>query len=144
MNDRSSPRKVEEYIKTEYWACNVLGHRHKTQHSAASCMERRKGEAGELKKLKRNLSMIHGIVHEKQPFSAVSKAHFCSEPNVIKAVNSSLSKAWRFAKKNGGVPYPARTWKRTDLVNPELKKELDFLIEILKEKEVVLTKLVNS
>lgn len=143
MRRDSSPRKIEEYTKIEYWSCNVLGHRHKTEHSASACMERRKGEAGELKKLRRNLSMIHEIVVEKKPFSSVSKQHFCSEPNVIKAVNSSLNKAWKFAKTNGGIPYPQRTWKRTDLMNPELKNELDFLIGILEEQAVVLNKLVN-
>ena len=107
-------------------------------------MQRRKGEAGELKKLRRNLSMIRDIVVHHKPFSVVSREHFCSEPNVIKAVNSSLGRAWTFAKENGGAPYPRRVWKRTDLIDEKLGPELKFLLDILMEQEVKLEKLVES
>lgn len=75
--------------------------------------------------------------------SVISNAHFCSDPNVIKAVNSSLGKAWKFAHENGGIPYPNRTWKIPDFLESELMSELEFLVEILKETEVKLNELVK-
>jgi hypothetical protein len=86
--------------------------------------------------------MIQSI-REGKSFVQISKEHYCSDSNIIKAVNSSLNKAWKYAKQNGGNPYPVRTWKRSDLVNPEMRVELVFLLEILKEHEVKLTELLK-
>lgn len=142
MTEDIEPRRVEQYVKIAYWGCNVLGHKHQTKRSAASCILKRKGEAGELKKLKRNLSMLQSIADGKS-FVTISLEHHCSDSNVIKAVNSSINKAWKFANTSGGVPYKLRTWRRSDLTDQELKQELNFFIEILREYEVKLEKLLS-
>lgn len=143
MSGDIEPKKVTEYVKVEYWQCNVLGHRHRTKKSAAACMARHKGEAGELKKLTRNISMLKAV-RAGHTLSQIALSHYCSDTNVVKAINSSLKKAWRFARDNGGNPYELRSWRHPDLTNPDLQKELDFLNDILLEHEVKLQTLVKG
>lgn len=143
MTDGIEPKLEEDYIKIQYWKCNVLGHRHRSKHAAISCMTKRKGEAGELKKLHRNISMIEHL-RGGVSIQAISYKHNCSSPNVIKAVNSSLKKAWNFSHRHGGCPYPFRVWNIHEFEQQELQKELQFLLEILYEIEVKLKKLVNG
>jgi len=103
---------------------------------------KRKGESGELKKLRRNLSMLKSL-KEGKSLVDISKTHFCSDSNVTIAVNSSINRAWKIAMDLGGCPYKQRSWKRADFTDPDLKKELSFYIEILEEMEVKLTRLVS-
>jgi len=103
---------------------------------------RRKGESGELKKLKRNLSMIVDL-RKETPLVTIAKKHFCSDSNILQAVNSTLNKAWKFADDNGGAPYESRTWRRINFTDSALDKELEFLTSILMEMEVKLAKLVE-
>jgi hypothetical protein len=103
---------------------------------------RRKGESGDLKKLKRNLSMIADL-RKETPLVNIAKKHFCSDSNILQAVNSTLNKSWRFASENGGAPYEHRTWRRINFTNPDLVRELDYLVSILVEMEVKLIKLVE-
>lgn len=142
MPEDLQPRIAEDWVKVQYWECNVIGHRHRSRRSASACIMKRKGESGELKKLKRNLSMLHEL-KSGTSLVAISKTHFCSDANVTKAVNSSLTKAWKFAHKNGGCPYQQRSWKRDDFTNPERQKELMYFVDVLREMEVKLTKLVE-
>lgn len=142
MPEGLQPRRAEDWVKVQYWECNVLGHRHRNRRSAAACIMKRKGESGELKKLKRNLSMLHEL-KSGTSLVAISKTHFCSDANVTKAVNSSLTKAWKFASANSSCPYPHRSWKRDDFTNPKMQKELGYFVEVLSEMEVKLTKLVE-
>lgn len=136
------PRKVGEYIKIEFWKCNVVGHRHRTERSALACMSIKPGEAGELKKLKRNLAMLYKLRQYESP-TKIAKEHNCSDSNVVNAVNSSLKKAWRFANENGGNPYPRRGWLREDFVNDSLIPELNHYVGILLEMEVKLIKVLE-
>jgi hypothetical protein len=103
---------------------------------------RRKGESGELKKLKRNLSMIVDLKKET-PLVAIARKHFCSDSNILQAVNSTLNKAWLFADDSGGAPYERRTWRRINFTDSELDQELEFLTSILYEMRVKLEKLVE-
>jgi hypothetical protein len=103
---------------------------------------KRKGESGELKKLKRNLSMIESLARG-MPVSTIANDHHCTSPNVIKAANSSMVKAWKFAKENGGTPYRSRSWRVADFTEDTLKKERDFFLDILREMEVMLEALVK-
>ncbi|PNV83830.1 MAG: hypothetical protein C0610_16765 [Desulfobacteraceae bacterium] len=136
------PTLAEDWIKIQYWECNVLGHRHKTSRAAAACIVKRKGESGELKKLTRNLSMMR-CLRKGNSITSISKQHHCSDPNVIKAVNSSLNKAWNISQKNNGAPYDNRTWKIPDFTNPTRENELCFLIGILEEVEIKLKELTK-
>jgi len=136
------PRRAEDWVRVQYWECNVLGHRHRNRRSAAACIMKRKGESGELKKLKRNLSMLKEL-KQGQSLVAISRKHHCSDANVTKAVNSSLKKAWEFSKANGGSPYPIRSWKRSDFTDQKLQKELEFFISVLAEMEVKLIRLIE-
>ena len=143
MTEDIEPKLEEDYIRIQYWKCHVLGHRHKTKKAAASCMLKRKGEAGELKKLSRNISMIENL-RNGTSIQIISNTHNCSSPNVIKAVNSTLKKAWHYSEKNSGkCPYDLRIWHIHDFPKTELQAELNFLMEILYEMEVKLRKLVQ-
>lgn len=136
------PRQAEDWIKIQYWECNVLGHRHRSKRSASACIMIRKGETGELKKLRRNLSMLKDL-QKGESLVEISKKHFCSDSNVTIAVNSSINKAWKIFGVNGECPYPQRSWKRADFTNPELQQELNFFVAMLEEMEVKLIKLVD-
>lgn len=136
------PTLAEDWVKIQYWECNVLGHRHKTSRAAAACIVKRKGESGELKKLSRNLSMMRCLI-KGNSITSISKAHHCSDPNVIKAVNSSLTKAWKISDENGGAPYADRTWKIPDFTDEAKRPQLNYLMEILVEVEVKLKELTR-
>ena len=142
MTENIEPQLEEDWVKIEYWKCYVIGHRHRSKKAAASCMMKRKGEAGELKKLQRNLSMIE-CLRKGQPIQRISNSHNCSSPNVIKAVNSTLKKAWTFAQEHGGCPYPKRQWAIHDFPKEELQKELQFFLDLMYETEVTLKELVK-
>jgi len=105
-------------------------------------MMKRKGEAGELKKLKRNLAMLHKL-RQNESLTTISRSHFCSDSNVVNAVNSSLRKAWKFSNENGGNPYPRRSWLRDDFTNDMLVPELNFYVTVLLELEVKLIKVLT-
>jgi hypothetical protein len=137
------PTLSEDWVKIQYWECNVLGHRHKTSRAASACIIKRKGESGELKKLSRNLSMVR-CLRNGNSITSISKAHHCSDPNVIKAVNSSLTKAWKLAHARGGSPYPDRTWKIPDFTDKTKNNQLNFLMGILEEVEVKLKELTRD
>lgn len=102
---------------------------------------RRKGEAGELKKLERNIAILEGL-RKGVSFGELANKHNCSDSNIIKAANSCLTKAWRMANKQNSIPYKCKTWKREEFVDPTRKAELDCLMEILRETEVKLRELV--
>lgn len=142
MSQDLEPKLKEDWVKVEYWECNVLGHRHKSRKAAAACIMKRKGESGELKKLIRNLSMIESLSKGKS-VSTIANDHHCTSPNVIKAANSSMTKAWKFANANGGTPYKSRSWKVADFTDDTLYNERRFLIDILQEMEVKLAELVK-
>ena len=141
--DGIKPQQKEESVKISYWVCNVLGHRHRSEKSAKACIMKRKGESGELKKLRRNLSMLEQLM-AGEPLVKIARTHYCSDSNITKAVASSLEKARILATEGGGSPYPFRLWKRSDFTDQDLKGELEFLIRILRQREVVLSKLVVS
>ena len=143
MSKEIRPQKAEEYVKIEYWRCNVVGHRHRTERSAASCIVKRKGEAGALKKLQRNISMLVEL-RGGESIINISKTHFCSDANVTKTVSSMLNKAWKIDYEGGRSPYSPRQWRRADFTDPSLEKELDHLTNILLEMEVKLRKILNS
>lgn len=127
----AGPRCVEEYARIVYWTCNVFGHRHKDEPSAHLCMMKRKGEIGYLKKLRRNLAMI-AAVRAGEPIVSVGYRFACSDTNVIKAINSTLRRAYGLSKAS---PYPVREWRRVDLMNAGAGSELEWLIGRLKELE---------
>ncbi len=137
---RGGPERITEVVKVDRWTCNVIGHRHRDSTSAAQCMAKRKGEIGELKKLRRNISILQDI-RKGTPLTRVSERHACSDTNVIKAVNSMLSRAR--ALTNPACPYPARKWTRAMLVDPRLTREIEWLLKVLQEHEVQLAKLVG-
>lgn len=136
------PRFVTEHVKIEFWKCNVVGHRHRTEKSAKACMAKKPGEAGELRKLKRNLAMMSKLRQYESP-TKIANEHDCSDSNVFKAVNAALKKAWRFANENGGNPYPRRIWVRDDFINDRLVAELNHYTTILLEMEVKLIKVLD-
>ena len=138
-----SPRERQDLVRITYWACNVLGHRHRNEISAYSCIVKRKGEPGELKKILRNVAMLEALVLG-EPLVTIAKTYHCSDSNITKAVNSSLTKARRRAEAGGGCPYPERTWKRADFADPRLRHELEFFKSILLEMEVTLKKVVET
>lgn len=142
MIEDLEPKLEEDWVRIQYWKCYVLGHRHRTKKAAASCMLKRKGEAGELKKLSRNISMIKCLM-TGTTIQQISMQHNCSSPNVTKAVNSSLNKAWRFSKQHGGCPYAKRSWTPQDFMDATLSPELNFLMDILTEMEVKLEELLK-
>lgn len=142
MSEQIKPQRGEDWVRIEFWKCNVIGHRHRTPKSAAACIMKRKGEAGELKKLKRNLSMIK-CLRSGETLVEVSKRHHCSDSNVTKAVNSTLRKAWKFAAENGGCIYDERSWRYQDFTDSRLRYELDFLVNLLQEMEVKLESLTK-
>ena len=142
MTEDIEPQLEEDYVKIQYWKCHVLGHRHRTKKAAATCMLKRKGESGELKKLQRNISMIQHL-QQGEPIQHISNTHNCSSPNVIKAVNSSLKKAWNYSHQHGGCPYPQRNWTVNNFIEDNLQKELSFLMEVLLEQEVKLKRLTE-
>ena len=142
MSQDLEPKLTEDWVKIQYWECNVLGHRHKSRKAAAGCIMKRKDESGELKKLTRNLSMIRSLM-KGMPVSIISNNHHCTSPNVIKAANSSMSKAWKFASANGGCPYKSRNWKVADFSDDSLNNELTFHLDILQEMEVKLAELIK-
>jgi len=137
MTEELQPQQAEDYVLIKYWKCNVIGHRHQSPKAAATCIMKRKGEAGELKKLRRNLAMIEGL-RLGLPLVTISKQNYCSDANVTKAASSSLKKAWKFANANGGIKYPYRVWSRADFTDPALRSEIEYLTNILKEMEVKL------
>lgn len=137
------PREREDIVRVRYWACNVIGHRHRNETSAYSCIVKRKGESGELKKISRNVAMLESLM-QGDPLVQIAKTYHCSDSNITKAVNSSLAKARRLAEDQGGCPYPPRQWKRADFFAENLRDELTFFIEILRQMEVLLTKVVKG
>ncbi len=140
MSSSGSPGYFEEYVRVRYWTCNVVGHRHMTEQSARSCMTKRKGEASELKKLRRRLAMLADI-RAGMSMSQVSRRNACSDTNPMKAVPVMLKKAYGLA---GASPYAPRNWTRADLLNPDLQAELDWYVQILLEAEVKLANLLGE
>lgn len=139
-SQRGGPERVEHTFKVVRWTCNVAGHRHRSQKSAATCMERLKGEIGELKKLRRNLG-IFDHVRKGVPLSKIGLTFSCTGTNVMKAVNSMLSRARTLTSR---CPYPSRRWTTSMLLDHKYKAELAWLIKALQEHEVQLTKIVEG
>lgn len=137
---RKAPQLIEEYVKASYWACNVLHHRHTSEHSARACISKRLGELGELEKLARNLPMLAAL-RRGEKLTAIAAAFKCSDSNVTKTVNTSLAKAREIAASSGGCPYPARIFMTADFVDPKNRVELDYYTRILKELQVKLERL---
>lgn len=138
------PIEITEHVKVTWWRCNVMGHRHTSRQAAAACMTKRKGEAGELRKLLRNLAMIEKL-REGHNLVTIASEHNCSDGTVMKAVNSSLAKAYKLVcEAVGNSPYPKHTWMRGDFLDSKRQKELDFYVGVLKEYSVKLERLASE
>jgi hypothetical protein len=141
MSEEIHPLRGEDWIRVEFWKCNVLGHRHQSKKAAAACILRRKGEVGELRRLQRDLAIISKL-RSGHSLVSIAKQFYCSDSNVMKAANSSLRKAWKFAKASGGSQYQTRSWKLKDFTEQNLQQELDYFYNIMREMEVKLKSLV--
>ena len=123
---------VEELAVRGYWKCNILAHRHRMETAAEVCLRKRGGAKAELRRIRRNLRIIAGM-QAGTPLSAIGIANDCSPSNLTKAVNSSLTLAYRHSEQNGGCPFKRKAWTTRDFTEGVRVSELAFLVKVLEE-----------
>ena len=123
---------VEELAVRGYWKCNILSHRHRMEKAAEVCLQKRGGAKAELRRIRRNLRIIIGM-QAGTPLSAIGLDNDCSPSNLIKAVNSSLTLAYRHSEENGGCPFKRKSWATRDFTEGARVRELAFLVKVLEE-----------
>jgi hypothetical protein len=125
------PKYKEEIIRVGYWSCNTLSHKHRTEQGALSCIQRRRGERGELERWKSSLMLLRLLRDEAElSISAIAFEANCSDTNVLKSVNTAIRKV----RQVSCAHLPDVRWIREDFLDKSNKGKLDRLQQAMGER----------